>query len=480
MRRFMIAGAPALLSAAFVFAVYADTGTVLYELPRALTGAITISLFFQAIGIAASGTMSGGSLFAVALLAVAIDLRALAIVLIVAIAWLWSRRTGRSLEPSGGVALIVAILFILSVARAASSDGFDLADMPRSANGGDAEPSLGPDIYLVMLDGYPRSDTLAEFGYDNNRFIKDLSERGFHVATSSSTNYPFTGLVLATMMNMKHLQEIDALVPVPDTDIGQLRALSVAINRNPALRTLEERGYWTASTGLTEVRGTVRDVDQYLDAGEIRLWERQVMQRTSLWPILCEAIVIPQHRSLIESTFRHIEAAAADGRSDPTFLFAHVMSPHTPIVFDRDGGPPEVRGSAGCEYQFAINAETIGLDDTDYGHAMADQVHYLNTKTIAAIDQILAASPDAVVIVFSDHGARFTPEPSEEWFHSFFAARTPGHDRLFGDDARPIEIFPTLFSAYFGQSYPEAEDRSFVSATGGIVRLLDVVPWPSP
>lgn len=476
----MIAGAPALLAASFVLTVYADTGTQLYELPRALAGTILITLLVQAIGMASSRSVAAGSLVALAVVSLAIDFRAAVVVLVGAGAWEWSRRATRTSELSGGIALFVVIMFVVSVARAASSDAFALTDLPRSLNGGSANQSSGPDIYLIWLDGYPRSDTLAEFGYDNSWFVSDLTKRGFHVATESTTNYPFTGQVLATMMHMKHLQQIDALVPVPDTDVEQLRALSVAINRNPVLSTLEERGYWTVSTGLTEVRGTMRDVDQYLDAGEIRLWERQVMQRTSLWPLLCNAVVIPQHRSLIESTFRNIQAVAATRRPDPTFVFAHVMSPHTPIVFGRAGGAPEVRASGGCEVQFSINAETIGLDETDYGRAMADQVHYLNAKTIAAVDQILAGSPNAVVLVISDHGARFTPAPSDEWFHTFFAARTPGRDGLFGDIPRPIEIFPKLFGAYFGLSYSTPEDRSFISATGGIVRLLDVVPWPLP
>ncbi len=476
----MIAGAPALLAAAFVLAVYADTGTMLYELPRAVVGAIALAIAVQAIGIAGSRSLMAGSLLAVAVLAIVIDLRAIVGVLTLAAVWFLARRTGWSHDLSAGIAVVVAVVFALSIGRVMASPGFDVNDLQRSPNGAGASFSADPDIYLIMLDGYPRSDTLAEFGYENDWFVDELTKRGFDVATDSSTNYPFTGLVLATMMNMEHLHEIDALEPIPQLDVEHLRALSVAINRNPVLRTLEERGYRTASTGLTEVRGTMRDVDEYLDAGEIRLWERQVMQRTSLWPLLCDSVVMSQHRALIESTFRNIGAFAAGDRPGPRFLFAHVMSPHTPIVFGRAGGPPKTQASGECEVQFAINAETLGLDVADYGRAMSDQVHYVNAKTIEAVDEILAASPDAVVIVFSDHGARFTPAPSDEWFRSFFAAHTPGHGGLFKNAPRPIEIFPKVFDAYFGVSHPEPEDLSFVSVTGGIVRLLDVAPWPSP
>lgn len=477
-QRLVIASAPGLLAAAFVLSVFADTGTMLYELPRAMAGTVAIAIAVQAIGTAGTRSLSVGSLLTIAMFAIVVDLRSIVAVLALAAAWFLARRTGWVHELPAGVAVIVALVFFLSIGRAVTSTAFDLGDLQRALNGAGSGSSADPDIYLIMLDGYPRSDTLAEFGYENDWFVDELTDRGFHVATDSSTNYPFTGLVLATMMNMAHLHEIDALHPIPPSDVEQLRALSAAINRNPVLRTLEERGYWTASTGLTEVRGTMRDVDEYLDRGEVRLWERQVMQRTSLWPLLCEAVVMPQHRALIDSTFRNIGEFAAEDRRDPTFLFSHVMSPHTPIVFGRDGGAPEIQASGECGVQFAANAETLGLTVKEYGQAMGDQVHYLNTRTVATIDGILAASPDAVVIVFSDHGGRFSPAPSDEWFRSFFAARTPGHDGLFGNNARPIETFPKLFGAYFGLSHPAPEDHSFVPLSWGIVRLLEVAPWP--
>ena len=54
-----------------------------------------------------------------------------------------------------------------------------------------------PNIYILLLDGYPRADTLAErYDFDNRPFLEELRDRGFDVAERSRTNYMFTQLVL--------------------------------------------------------------------------------------------------------------------------------------------------------------------------------------------------------------------------------------------------------------------------------------------
>ena len=208
----------------------------------------------------------------------------------------------------------------------------------------------------------------------------------------------------------------------------------------------------------------------------MRLWERQVMQRTGFWQVLCDAVVIPQHRDLLKSTFDAIGDVAATERSEPTFMLAHVMAPHTPIVFDADGTPADFSGRT-CGAQFEIDAAVIGVSEREYRAAMAEQVAYLNMRTLKAIDEILASSPEAVVVVFSDHGSRYSSEPSDEWFHSFLAARTPAHPGVVERDPRPIAIFPAIFNAYFGTNYSVPTDSTFIGLEGA-ARSFSTAPYP--
>ncbi|HEX9090623.1 MAG TPA: hypothetical protein VF831_03995, partial [Anaerolineales bacterium] len=55
-----------------------------------------------------------------------------------------------------------------------------------------------PDIYLIILDGYGRSDAVENVeGVDNSAFLNNLQQLGFYVVRCSQSNYTRTLLSLA-------------------------------------------------------------------------------------------------------------------------------------------------------------------------------------------------------------------------------------------------------------------------------------------
>ena len=74
-----------------------------------------------------------------------------------------------------------------------------------------ADQSIRPDIYVILLDTYARSDVLLDsFGYDNQPFVQALTELGFVVPRCSMSNYAYTAFSMASMFNMNYL---DAFFP---------------------------------------------------------------------------------------------------------------------------------------------------------------------------------------------------------------------------------------------------------------------------
>jgi hypothetical protein len=325
-----------------------------------------------------------------------------------------------------------------------------------------------PDIFLILLDGYPRTDTLTSWGYDNSWFTEALAKRGFDVATASHTNYPSTALVLATTFHMRHLDEIEVLANVRERLDVQRRALRTALEQTPALDRLSELGYLTVSAGRPADYITL-NTDRYRDAGWLNEFEHQVLARTALSGMIGPLILDARRGEVIDT----IEAMP-DVARDPaaTFMFAHVVNPHLPFLFDRDGDPPAIE-CAPCT--FATHIDHSGMTSTDFLRAYADQVHHLNGLVLEAIDGVLEHAPDAAVIIFSDHGSRAERVPDDDWYATFFAARTPGHDNVFPDDARPIAIFPLLLGAYFGDDFPIPADRDFL-VPRAIEMPLDIAP----
>jgi hypothetical protein len=73
----------------------------------------------------------------------------------------------------------------------------------------------------------------------------------------------------------------------------------------------------------------------------------------------------------------------------------------------------------------------------------------LNPKLLAMVDEIVARDPGAVVVLFSDHGSRYSLDlKTTEWYHSFLAARTPDHPNLFASEPIPTAILRTLLPIY--------------------------------
>ena len=125
---------------------------------------------------------------------------AVAGILVVRLLWRRAPRLSRRslttfLNRGAGLLLVAAFLtgFMRGSMAAVLEDldqGIPLSDW---AGSGTADQGSGPDIYLILLDGYPRADVLEyAFDIDNSGFVEGLEERGFHVAEESHSDYIWT------------------------------------------------------------------------------------------------------------------------------------------------------------------------------------------------------------------------------------------------------------------------------------------------
>jgi hypothetical protein len=130
-------------------------------------------------------------------------------------------------------------------------------------------------------------------------------------------------------------------------------------------------------------------------------------------------------------------------------VLAHLFQPHLPFLWDAAGEPVPAPFSWPRENIFAAQIETMGMSLADYSAAMEGDLATLNPKLLAMVDEIVARDPDGVIVLFSDHGARYSLDLRQtEWYHSFLAARTPGHPNLFAEEPVPTAILRLLLPTY--------------------------------
>lgn len=413
-----------------------------------------------------------GALLAVALLRVAVD-----------VSRRWSHRPRMAMpavvqvvhlaNTFGVVILLVAVVSVaLSGVEAFADDTAERGTASRSA----------PNIYFVLLDGYPRQDSLEALGIENGPFIRDLEERSFTVAPRSHTNYHNTLLTLTSMFSGKYLADVPELAPRAADQAATVRQLSRALNRAVLLDDLRLRGYTIVASPSAYGPTTVFSADVLMASGRVNHFDLWVLNRTYLGDLLSitsSRLVDGWLRDAVLAPMRDAVAVAAAPSESPRFMFAHVLSPHPPFLFDASGELPDVKAcyASGCSL-WTSERKVLGISPSEYARLLADQIQFINGEVVNMVDQIVEHDPTAVVILFGDHGIRFDAGVSVEYFRNFFAARTPGHIDLYPDDVSPVNVLVGVENAYLGSAFPIREYEAWESK-GLLLNLSRWLPDPT-
>jgi hypothetical protein len=407
------------------------------------------------------------------------------------------RRFGGLIEWTRGLNVLSAALLLLIVGTGVSRGmvGQALDDLHQgvaldSAADRSGQPAQGPDIYVVLLDGYPRADVLADqFAFDNSSFLDGLEGRGFEVSEASHSNYMLTQLTLTSLLYMDLLDDVPAFQPLIDHSIPKQPTARRLLNSNPVIDVLRQRGYTIGAFAATYEDVSLRKADVFINGPQLNEFEWQLVGSTFLLDLvswMAPDLVPGQQRALIDSAFDHATQVARDHSLGPRFLLAHVLAPRTPLVYGPNGealDPPVLR-------RLQDTAAGNGLTEAEFRTRLVGQVQYVNRRTLQMVDAILAASPEPpIIIVFSDHGTRtrtFNPATAtadeiRERFGTLFAAYTPGQKALFPADITPAGVMGRVFHAYFGIPFTEPEPGIFASEANDafrFVRLGDELPAP--
>lgn len=319
-----------------------------------------------------------------------------------------------------------------------------------------------PNIYYLVFDRYAGAGTLRDLhGFDNSPFLGELTRRGFAVQEDALGNYPSTAFSLASSLNMTHLHPLDDRTGADESLVPVQRAVQL----NSVARTLQHVGYrylhigsWWDGTRVSAIADVSYPMFPWSE------FQQAFYESTAISPVIAAgglgAADLPQlHHDIALRQFDTIDRVA-DERG-PKFVFAHVLLPHPPYVFDRTGG------------------RVYDQPDSYEGKKAAyiDQLVYTNARILEMLDTIERDDPGAVIVVQSDEG----PHPGYwsrgvDWttaadrdlltkFRILNAYRLPGIDpAAIPEGITPANTFRFLLREYFGASLQMIEDASYVSA----------------
>jgi hypothetical protein len=264
-------------------------------------------------------------------------------------------------------------------------------------------PAHRPNVYFILLDAYARADVLSEvYDYDNSDFVGYLEQKGFYVAAQSPAAYCQTELSLSASLNLTYLDDVARSMGKGSTNI---RPLMQMIKNSKLRQLLKSRGYSfvTISSGLPIT--DIRNADVYIGfKGLIKDFRKNLLDTTPLplfLNILSDKSQYVLHRNRVLGAFRALASLGPD--KSPFFVFTHILSPHTPYVFGRDGEAINPPG------RFFINDGLVSSESERraYIKGYVDQLHFINKVVKETIDTILANSKEPPMIILqSDHGPR--------------------------------------------------------------------------
>lgn len=356
-------------------------------------------------------------------------------------AWTIARATGIF-----GVAFAGMMAFTAWQTHAA---GIPDADYPEYVLAGTETPN----VYLILLDGYPSPTTLeTTFDIDIGPFLGDLEELGFAVAPDARSNYSNTWLTMASLLNGAYVNDF---LPgdVPDDPDAQTRWLQSAIQESAVVEAMANRGYTVRSTRTPVGSTGLTERSEVLNDGGITDFEVNLLVGSPWVLPLSDPIgnwLLELKEADVRGALQHTASLARD--DGPHLMVTEIQSPHTPFALGFGAGRASLPA---CHPRCALWSPTVeelmmGLDE--YRDRLIVEVEELNRLVLDAMTDLVAQDPEAVVILFSDHGLRYSFADSAEFFETLLVARTPGHPDLFPGDESPVNLMRRIMRAYFGAS----------------------------
>jgi hypothetical protein len=345
-----------------------------------------------------------------------------------------------------------------------------VADFEDANLGGDDRP----DIYYLVLDGYGREDTLKElYTFDNGSFLSFLEQHGFVIIRESRSNYVQTSLSVASSLNMNYLQ---GLIEGSGVEGDVRLTLARMIRKSAVIEFLQGQGYqivaFASGYRPTELRNANRFFTRPQTA--VNPIEGLLLETSAfaVYPGIAKRLGLPlyypgyrSHRELVEFTLDELPQSAA--LPSPKFVFAHIVIPHPPFVFDAHGGPVSQR------YRFSfMDGDAFQGTEEEYVRGYREQLIYLNQRLEGVIAELLTRADDPPVILLQgDHGPGLqlnyqSAEQSnlQERFGILNALYLPEEERVnLGEGSTPVNTFRLIFNRYFHTNFPILLDRSYYS-----------------
>ncbi len=319
-----------------------------------------------------------------------------------------------------------------------------------------------PDIYYIVLDRYLNESVLEEgYGFNNREFIDYLYQKGFYVVHKSRCNYVGTDLSLASSLNMEHVNTLVREVGEGSTDRTIIYEM---LQDYKVWRFLRAIGYKFIHFGSWwHPTSNNRYADMNYSYCSIPEFSMVLWKTTLFFPVSVRlGIYDPRLEQWKRVRYKFAKIAEIADMEEPTFVFAHMLIPHDPFVFNENG-------------MFMSQQDVDRRREKDN---YIGQLIFANRELSVLINKLLSHAKVAPIIILqSDEGPELTEEEAADSlgksalrkrFGILNAYYLPeGGSSVLYPDITPVNTFRLVFNFYFNAHLELLPDESFVSEDNG-------------
>ncbi|MDZ4786165.1 MAG: sulfatase-like hydrolase/transferase [bacterium] len=367
----------------------------------------------------------------------------------------------------GSISLILMV--IISITNKSITTEMEISSIGPEIDLNQSNPKLKPDIYYILLDGFGRFDVLNQmYGVSTENFNQKLKDLGFYVATDSKANYIQTLLSLSSTLNMDYLDKVTAKLPKDSKDRSLIRSL---VRNSKVMNFLTSNGYTSYSFASGYSGTDLIKTDQRVAAPYVFSEFHNLIFNVTPLPNLFRKLGLfkwqyDSHRKRLNFIFTELPKIGE--KITPKFVFAHIMAPHPPFVFDSKG-------------QENFRKRNFAFDDgshfkgkkREYLAGYRGQVTFLMNKISNIVEEILKRDPDAIIILQGDHGPGSelnwsSVSQSNLWertaiLNAFRMGSNWPENLSMRSDISPVNTFRLILKEIFKLEIAELPDKSFYS-----------------
>lgn len=314
------------------------------------------------------------------------------------------------------------------------------------------------DVYHIVLDEHASTGALKKYlNYDNSDFDNALKEMGFFIPDESYSNYMATRYSVPSMLNMNYIHS-----DLPTNEKERVTVLQKIVKNNIVTKIFEKNGYQTVSFYNEFNLRTINDPTNELCNNSVGnlLFFSFIIDNTPL-SIVGKLIDPGNYNNYAENRLCVFDRLPNLDKTypHPTFVFAHIMLPHDPFIFDADGN---------------INAYEKSISADKLEDRYLSQLEFTDSKTLQVVKKLLTKDPQPIIIIQSDHGYRSDHHDSDGYGRSFsnFAAFYFPETELkdIPQDLSFVNTYRIVFNYNFGTNYDLLENKMYVTDEMGIAK----------